>query len=214
MRRGELAMLVMLVLSLVASICFYPQMPERMASHWNAQGEVDGYLPRLLGLLLMPSVLGGLSLLFIAIPRIDPMKANIEEFRGYYDAFAILVLAIMLSVHLQMLLWNAGVKISPNLILPIGFGVMFYCAGILCENARRNWFIGIRTPWTLSSERVWNKTHRVGGRLFKIAGLIALAGVLLQNYVVLLILVPMVLAVAYTVAYSYVEWQRESQRER
>jgi len=52
-------------------------------------------------------------------------------------------------------------------------GILFYYCGILIENAKRNWFIGIRTPWTLSNEKVWERTHKIGGKLFKIAGLIA-----------------------------------------
>jgi uncharacterized membrane protein len=58
----------------------------------------------------------------------------------------------MFSIHLQVILWNAGTEISPNITLPIGIGLLFFYIGILCENAKRNWFIGIRTPWTLSSE--------------------------------------------------------------
>ncbi len=80
-------------------------------------------------------------------------------------------------IHFQVILWNLGIKISPSATLPIGIGILLLYIGILCENAKRNWFIDIRTPWTLSSERVWDKTHKIGGRLFKIAGVIAFVGV-------------------------------------
>lgn len=79
----------MILFSFIVSIYFYPQMPEKMASHWNVQGEVDGYMSKFWGLFLMPFVLIGIGLLFVAIPRIDPLKANIEKLRKYCDGFII-----------------------------------------------------------------------------------------------------------------------------
>ncbi len=209
MRKSEILIMVLILLSFISGIYFYPQMPEKMASHWNAQGEVDGYMSKFWGLFFMPFILIGLSLLFIAIPRIDPLKANIEKFRKYYDGFIILFLIFMLAIYFQVILWNVGIKISPNIIFPIGLGLLFFYIGILCENAKRNWFIGIRTPWTLSSERVWEKTHKIGGKLFKIAGVVAVVGVFFQSYAVFFILVPVILVAAYTIVYSYFEYQKE-----
>jgi uncharacterized membrane protein len=88
--------------------------------------------------------------------------------------------------------------------------LFFYC-GVLCERAKRNWFIGIRTPWTLSSDRVWEKTHRVGGKLFKIAGVIALIGAMFQRYAVFLVIVPAIAVAVFTIVYSLVIYQREKQ---
>jgi len=209
MRKSTIAVLVMILFSFVIGIYFYPQMPGKMASHWNAQGQVDGYMPKFWGLFLIPFVLVGLALLFTAIPRIDPLKANIEKFIKYYDGLIILFFIFMLAVHFQVIFWNLGIKISPNTIFPIGIGILFFYIGILCENAKRNWFIGIRTPWTLSSERVWEKTHKIGGKLFKIAGIIAFVGVFFQNYALFFILVPVISFAAYTIIYSYFEYQKE-----
>ncbi len=209
MKKIKIIILGIILLSLIISIYFYPQMPEEIASHWNAQGEVDGYMSKFWGLFLMPLILVGLALLFVAIPRIDPLKANIEKFRKYYDGFIILFFVFMLSIHFQVILWNIGIKISPNVIFPIGVGLLFFYGGILCENAKRNWFIGIRTPWTLSSDVVWDKTHKIGGKLFKIAGVVALFGIFFQKYSLFFILVPIISVAAYTIIYSYVEYQKE-----
>lgn len=209
MRKNVIIILGIILLSFIIGIYFYPQMPERMASRWDVQGQVVGYMPKFWGLFLMPFVFVGLALLFIAIPRIDPLKANIEKFRKYYDEFFILFFIFMLSIHFQVILWNIGIKISPNSTLPIGLGLLFFYIGILCENAKRNWFIGIRTPWTLSNDKVWEKTHKVGGKLFKIAGLIALVGVFFQGYALFFILVPVILVTLYTIIYSYFEYQKE-----
>ena len=94
------------------------------------------------------------------------------------------------------------------MIFPICLGPVFFYTGVLCENAKRNWFIGIRTPWTLSSERVWDKTHKIGGRLFKIAGIVTLLGAFFPKYAVFFILIPTLFVAIYTVIYSYVEYQK------
>ncbi|MBU1350208.1 SdpI family protein [Patescibacteria group bacterium] len=210
MRKSEIAILGIILLSLIVSIYFYPQMPEKIASHWNIQGQVDGYMSKFLGLFLMPIILIGFALLFVAIPRIDPLKANIEKFRRYYEGFIILLFLFLLSIHFQVILWNIGIKISPNVMFPIGLGLLFFYIGVLCENAKRNWFIGIRTPWTLSSEKVWEKTHKIGGKLFKIAGVIAFVGVFFQSYALFFIFVPVILVAVYTIIYSYFEYQKET----
>jgi uncharacterized membrane protein len=207
-RKAEGVILAIILFSFLVGFYFYPQMPARMAFHWNACGEVDGYTSRFLGSFSLPFILVGVGLLSIAIPRIDPLKANIEEFRKYYDRFMVLLLLFLSSIHLQVILWNAGVRLGPNVTFPIGLGVIFFYAGILCENARRNWFVGIRTPWTLSDERVWDKTHKVGGKLFKAAGIAAFLGVFVQRYAVLFVLVPVILIAAYTTVYSYLEYRK------
>ncbi len=212
-RKSETITLGLALLSFLIAVYYYPQMPARMASHWNARGEVDGYLSRFWGLFLIPITLVGLALLFMAIPRIDPLRENIEKFRRYYDGFVIFFMVFMMFVYLQVVMWNLGVKISPNAFLPIAVGVMFIGIGVLCENTKRNWFVGIRTPWTLSSERVWDKTHKLGGRLFKIAGVIAIVGIFFQRYVVFFILIPALMVAVYTVVYSYFEYRKEVQQQ-
>ncbi|MDD5082760.1 MAG: SdpI family protein, partial [Dehalococcoidales bacterium] len=90
------------------------------------------------------------------------------------------------------------------------FGILLYYCGILVANAQRNWFVGIRTPWTLSSDRVWEKTHRLGGRLFKAAGVLALLGIFLPGYAILFILIPAVVIAFWTIVYSYLEYRKEA----
>ncbi len=208
-RRSEILIIGIALLSFAIGVYYYPQMPAQMASHWNAKGQVDDYISRFWGLFLMPITLVGLALLFMAIPRIDPLRENIAKFRKYYDGFVILFMVFMVFVYLQTILWSIGIRISPNVFVPIGTGLLFIGAGILCENTRRNWFIGIRTPWTLSSDQVWDKTHRMGGKLFKIAGAISMVGIFFQGYAVFFVLVPALLVAVYTVVYSYFEYKKE-----
>jgi uncharacterized membrane protein len=85
---------------------------------------------------------------------------------------------------------------------------LFYYLGILTENAKRNWFIGIRTPWTLSNDKVWNKTHKLGGKLFKIVGIVAFLGILFQKYVLLFIISAVIAVAIYIIVYSYFEYKK------
>jgi len=209
MRKSEIVAIGIILFSFIIGIYLYPQMPEKMASHWNAKGEVDGYMPKFWGLFLMPIISLLIFLLFIAIPKIDPLKQNIEKFRKYYDGFVVLMIAYLFYIYLLTLLWNTGIRFSIVQPLVPAMSILFYYIGILVENAKRNWFIGIRTPWTLSSEKVWEKTHKIGGKLFKIAGIIAFIGIFFQDYAIFFILIPIISVAFYTITYSYFEYQKE-----
>jgi len=211
MKKSIMAALGIILLSFVIAIYLDSEMPEMMASHWNAQGEVDGYMPKFWGLFMMPLISLVIFLLFLLIPKIDPLKKNIQKFRRYYDWFIVLFIAFFFYVYVLTLLFNLkGMDLDFNftqMMVP-ALGILFYYLGILTENAKRNWFIGIRTPWTLSSDKVWNKTHKLGGKLFKIAGVIAFIGLLLPQYSILFVLIPVLVVALYTVVYSYIEYQK------
>lgn len=208
MRKVTAAITGLVLLSFILSIYFYPQVPDQMATHWNSQGEVNGYMSKLWGLFFMPLLITGLIIMLLVIPKIDPRKENIEKFKRYYDGFIVILILFMVLVHLQILLWNSGIQISPNAVIPLGIGILFYYTGVLTENAERNWFIGIRTPWTLSNDRVWKKTNRLGGKLFRIAGIAAVFGFFFPEYAVYFVLVPAVVVAGITVVYSYIEYQK------
>jgi uncharacterized membrane protein len=188
-------------------------MPERMASHWNAKGQVNGYMSRAWALFFMPGLSILLYLLFLAIPRIDPLKSNIKKFRGYFDNFVILILLFLFYLYLATIFWNRGFRFNMGYIVLPGISILLYYAGIVIENAKRNWFIGIRTPWTLSSDRVWKKTHLIGGKLFKICAIIILISVFFISFAteyVFWIVFVLILALSFgLIAYSYFEYRKK-----
>jgi uncharacterized membrane protein len=198
-----------LVLTFAVALLAYPSMPDPMASHWGLSGEADGFLPKIWGLFLIPLLSAGLALVLLLIPRIDPLRENIRKFRDTYDHFIIVFLLFLLYLSILMMAWNLGIRFNMAQVLSPAFGILFYACGILVGRAKRNWFIGIRTPWTLSSEKVWDRTHAIGGRLFKIAGILALLGALLPGIVWILILGPVLLISIYLVVYSYREYRKE-----
>ena len=166
-------------------------------------------MPKLLGLFLVPLVTLALVAIFLVIPKIDPLKQNIKKFRGNFDSFVLLLVLFMLYIQVLTILWNIEIKVGITQALAPAFGLLFYYSGVLIEKSKRNYFIGIRTPWTLSSDRVWDKTAKVGGRLFKISGIIMLLGVFLPSYTIFLVIVPAILSSAYAFVYSYVEFNKK-----
>lgn len=210
MRKSKIIISLIILISFAFGVYFYPQMPDKIATHWNIQGEVDGYMSKFWGLFLMPFISLGLFLLFLLIPRIDPLKANIEKFRKYFDAFIILFTLFLFYLYLLTVFWNIGMRFNMIQFLSPALGMLFYYCGILIENAKRNWFIGIRTPWTLSNEKVWEKTHKIGGKLFKISGAVAFLGILVPDYAIFFILIPAILSAVYTAVYSYFQYQKET----
>lgn len=209
MRKTEVIALGIILISFLIGIYFYSKMPEMMASHWNAKGEVDGYMSRFWALFLMPLMSFGLFLMFLIIPKIDPLKQNIEKFRKYFDIFIILMLGFLFYIYLLTIFWNLGTRFSMTQLMIPALSALFYYCGILVENAKRNWFIGIKTPWTLSNEKVWEKTHKLGGKLFKAAAIIILLGIVLENYALLFVLAPIFFVSIYLVVYSYFQYQKE-----
>jgi len=210
MRKSEVIIVAIILLSFFVGIYYYPQMPDKIASHWNVQGNVDGYMSKFWGLFLMPIISLGMLLLFILIPRIDPLKSNIAQFRKHYDGFVVLITVFLFYLYLLTIFWNSGFRFNLITFLSPALAILFYYLGILTENAKRNWFIGIRTPWTLSSDKVWEKTHKIGGRLFKIAGILALGAVFFETAAIFFIIVPVIIISIYTVLYSYLEYQKEN----
>lgn len=209
MKKINLILLAIIILSFAVGIYAYPQMPDQVASHWNAQGEVDGYMSKFWGVFLMPIISIGLFFLFFFIPKIDPLKANIAKFRKYFDAFIVLIFLFLFYVFLLTILWNMGMRFDMTLSIIPALAVLFYFIGVLIENTKRNWFIGIRTPWTLSSDTVWEKTHQVGGKLFRVVGVLTLIGVFFSDYLVYFVVVPAVSVAIFAFAYSYFLYQKE-----
>ena len=203
-----LALLVVLIQFLVATY-YYPQMPEQIASHWSIEGVADGYFSKFWGLFLVPIISVGLFLLFAVIPRVDPLQNNIKDFIKYYWSFIVLFLGYMLYIELIIVVWNLGFTYNMFQALSPAMGVLFFSIGIVIGKAKQNWFMGIRTPWTLSSEVVWDKTHKLGGKVFMISGLVSILGFFFEGYfALLLIMAPIMVGSIFLVIYSYFEYQK------
>ena len=203
------AIVLVLILTAVMTLVVYPMMPDAVASHWNAAGDLNGTMPKFWGLILIPLLMYGFCALLVVLPRTDPLRNNYQKFQDYYEGFILVFATFFFFVQLQIILWGLGIHISPNLTLPVMIGILFIYIGFLIEHAEPNWFVGIRTPWTLSSDSVWKKTHQRGATLFKLAGVVSMIGILAGIYAWLFILIPVIAVALYTVVYSYIEFRKE-----
>ena len=159
----------------------------------------------------MPITAVGMVLLFLLIPQIDPLKANIAQFREYFNTFIVVMIAFLVYIHVLTVLWNLGYEqFNMGTAMMPALGLIFIFAGIMMRKAKRNFFVGIRTPWTLSNDRVWDQTHRVGSALFVVSGALALLGAFLPRYSIWFVLVPVLGATIFLVVYSYVLYQKET----
>ena len=155
----------------------------------------------------------GIGLLLIYLPKIDPLRANVERFRGVYHWAVIGFAVFFIYVHVLTLLAGLGMNINMTYWMIPAMGLLFFGLGFMVERAKPNWFIGIRTPWTLSSPTVWQKTHRVGGLAFKVSGVLVLVGLLFPLKAGFwFTLIPSMVTATGTVIYSYVAYRQESVR--
>ncbi len=208
-RTTNIVLLIFVAAAFASGAFFYPQLPDKIASHWNASGEVDGYMNKFWGVFILPVIMLVLFVMYWVIPKIDPLKRNIELFRKYYNGFWIFLFVFLLYVFGLQTSWNLGLRFNFSTAIVPAVAMLWYAVGIIIGKAKRNWFIGIRTPWTLSSDVVWEKTHKLGSKLFKIAAFISLLGLFFKNGILVAAIVAPAVGVALiTLVYSYIEYRK------
>jgi uncharacterized membrane protein len=211
-RTTTILVLAMITAATVAGLLLWNRLPDQMASHWNINDQVDGYMPKFWGVFLLPLITLGMFVLFLVVPSIDPLKANIAQFREPFNLFIVLIVGFMLYLYGLTLSWNLGYdnfRMSGAMLPAIG--LLFVFIGFLMRQAKRNFFIGIRTPWTLSSDNVWNETHRVGAVLFMVSGALAFLGGLSGGMAAFwMMFAPIIGSTLFLLIYSYVLYRRET----
>jgi uncharacterized membrane protein len=199
---------ILILLTLITTILLYNYLPDQLTTHWNSKGEPDGQMPKLQGAFLTPIMLMAITLILFLVPKIDPLKDNIEKFRKHYDHFILIISLFLAIIHFITLAWNLNYKVDINIIVPIMVAFLFYYLSTLLSKSKRNWFIGIRTPWTLSSDKVWDKTNKLGGKIFKIISIFILLGTFFNDYMIYFILIPIAILIPSLWIYSYLEFKK------
>ncbi len=202
--------LLLVAAAAAAGFLLSAQLPDPMPSHWNAAGEVDGYMSKFWGIWMMPLMTLGITLLLAFIPAIDPLKSNIEKFRGLYNAFIIGFVVYMLYVYALTLAAALNYQFNMTYMLLPVVGLLFIGLSFLIEKAKRNFFIGIRTPWTLSSDTVWEKTHKLGAQAFRLGGALIIVSAFLGENGFWLLMAAILFASLIPVGYSYFLWRQEN----
>lgn len=193
----------------VAAALAWPSAPLQLPVHWGLNGQVDRLGGKFEGLLVLPLVALLVAVLFAVLPRIDPNRARYVEFRPALATFGLGVTLVLAGVYAVLLLTAFGYALNVGLIVAGLVGALLVLIGSVLGQLRRNWFFGIRTPWTLASEASWSETHRAGRWVFVLMGIaIALVGVFQTPWALGLAVAVCVGGVLGLVGYSYVVWRR------
>lgn len=198
-----------------ASAWAYPRLPPRVAIHWGFSGQPDGYSSKLLAVILLPLVILAMRALLTVLPRIDPKGENYQKFaRTYWLIFNGVMLFIGV-IHLATLGYGLGAPVRMDRVVAAGAGVLLIVVGNYLTRVEPNWFVGIRTPWTLSSDRVWRRTHRVGGWLLAAGGVLMVLTLFVPAGAAIPILIGTIAVVAVVpVVLSFLLWRREREGAR
>ncbi|UYP06721.1 SdpI family protein [Priestia megaterium] len=198
------------LLTLVAWLIALPHLPATMPIHWGANGEADGFATKINAMILTVGIMVLIYFIIAFVPRIDPRKENYKYFSKTYNILLNAVLLLFFFVNMSTILQGLGYNVPMAYIAPIMAGLVFIIIGNYLQRVRSNYFMGIRTPWTLSNETVWKKTHRLSGKLFFIGGLLILISAFLPDgYKSFIMWGSIVLCVAVPYLYSYLAYKKE-----
>ncbi len=213
--KSEFFSLAMIILTCASAVFFYNNLPARIVTHWNFAGQPDGWGSGPMQAIFFPLMIIGLYIMFLLIPYLDPKKERYEQFNRVYHIFKNIILALMVIIYFLMCFNGLGYNLPVGIIVPILIGILFIVMGNYMAKLKRNWFVGIRTPWTLSSEEVWNKTHRFGGKMFILAGFLMIAEVVLPNsWKLAVFIAAMVVLLFGTMGYSYIVYLQEKKNNQ
>lgn len=197
---------------LILAIYIYPHLPEKVPTHWNLQGQVNQYSSRSFGAFFAPLLNISLYLLLLVTPLIDPKRNNYIRFAGAYTLFRWALVLFMSGLYVVTILVALGHPVNIGLLVKGAVAVLFILIGNMLGQLRFNYFVGIRTPWTLANEAVWRLTHRLGSRIWVAGGLVCLAAAFINapwgSYIFFGALAVIVLV---PVVYSYLVFARINQ---
>lgn len=199
--------LIFVAMMLGVAVWIYPHLPAQTPVHWDVHDNVNGWMPRFWAAAIWPLVMVGMAVAYALLPVISPRRFEIKPFARAYGIIVLATLAFMLVVGTVALLAGAGYHVSVDLVIPVAVGALLMVIGNFMGKFRKNFFIGIRTPWTLTSDVVWERTHRLAGWLFVLAGVVWVIGGLLNASPAVLV-VAVLVAVLVPAIYSYVLYRR------
>lgn len=205
--RANVISFLFIVAAVVAAAYLYPSLPEQIPTHWNFQGEVDDYTPKPWGVIVLPLAAILVFVIMRVIPLISPKGFRTDKFIDVINVFTVTLVGFMSCVAVLVLLEANGADFRFNEMIYAGIGLLLVVLGNYMGKLRKNFFIGIRTPWTLASDEVWSRTHRLGGKVFILVGLFLMLNSIIrfqQHWVIAAI----VIVALVPVVYSYVIYRR------
>lgn len=212
--RSELLPVLGIITMFVLAVIAWPQAPDSIPIHWGFSGEPDRYAGKLFGLFGAPLISLGVYALLFVLPKLDPRQKNYEFFWSRYLFIRTAVILTLTGISVIVFLWAIGITINMSIAVFMIVGLLLVFIGNYLGKLRSTWFVGIKTPWTLSSEESWRKTHRLGGKLFVIFGLLlAIAAPFQEQWAFISIGITSAAALGYLYLYSYLVWKKDPRKK-
>lgn len=201
--KNELPLILLLIVSFAMSFYFYPMLPDRIPTHWNFKGEIDGYSGKTAGTFLMPILNLVIYVLFIFLPALDPKKENYKLFESTYRYFRYLFHIFFFGMQVLIITAALGYAVDTGRFVMLGISLLFMLMGNVMGRLKHNYFIGIKTPWTLANEEVWKRTHRLSAYLWTGFGLAGAIMAILKTNPVVIFLTILIAPTMVPLVYSY-----------
>lgn len=213
--KTELLPISLLIISMILAVYFFINFPSHVPVHWNIRGNIDGYSSRIFGAWFPPILMLALYGILLLLPQIDPKNSRYHEFRDAYHAIKNIIISFIFILYIFLGLSGLGYVLTFNVIIPVMLGILLIGIGYYSKDIKQNWTIGARTPWTLESVKVWDKTNRLMAKMMIICGLIIAAAALPVSDSLRLgfIILPISLLVIVPLAYSYAVFQDEKTKK-
>ncbi|WP_435790930.1 SdpI family protein [Clostridium sp.] len=205
--KNDWFIIAIITLTFVVCLYFYPSLPDKMPIHWNTEGQIDGYSGKFIGAFGIPLMNLAFYFLFIFLPYLDPKKENYVKFKGAYKLIRYSFHILFTCIQASILMVALGYPVNIGMFVGVAVSLLFVVIGNVMGKFKHNYFVGIKTPWTLANEEVWTKTHRMAAPLWVVGGIISgIFAIILDGksyfYIVLLIVVSAISIVP--ILYSFV----------
>ncbi len=207
--KREIFPLTLILLMVLGGFIFYNRLPDQVPSHWNAAGEIDDYASKNFTVFFFPAITLFIYLLMTFLPLIDPLRKNYQKFNTPF--FFIRLVLVLFFALLYFYTLASGMGYQGNItyfILP-AISLLFIIFGYAMPRIKQNWFVGIRTPWTIQSEDVWQKTHQLGGKVFIFMGILSLLTVFIPSeFAFKIFMIIVITGSLVPVVYSYILYRQ------
>jgi len=196
------------IIAVAMGFFVYPLLPSDVPVHWNATGQVDGIGPDWQGAFLLPALIAAVLLIFVTVPKMVVFKKNFKAFEKQYWMLSYAIILFFMLFYAITLLPNFGYDFNMSQMLGLPMGMLFISIGVLMPSFKRNFFVGIRTPWSLANDKVWDKTHKFGGKAFLLAGMATLFSLPFPQATIAITVGAVLTAAIASVVYSFLEFKK------
>ncbi|MBU2545006.1 SdpI family protein [Patescibacteria group bacterium] len=212
--KKEMLPIILIIIAFVVGLQLHPSLPNEIPTHWDAQGEIDGWGSKGFAVFFTPLLALGVYLLMTFIPLIDPLRKKYKDFAIYYFWIKTIIILFFLALYFYTLAVAKGFSMNINYFILPAISILFIVLGSFMPKIKKNYFVGIRTPWTIHSETVWNETHKFAGKVFMIMGTVSLLSLIIKGYTFPIFIIIIIAGSLAPVVYSYFIFKKKGGFEK